>query len=396
MKTLFLDCFCGISGDMTVGALIDAGADVAYLRSVADSLGLSGVDLKVDKVNKRGIQATWFQVLVDAGMPQPHRHLSHVVDIINKAAMDSVAKAQALAAFTHIGEAEAAVHGVPVEKVHFHEVGAVDSIMDIVLANAALQQLGIEQVFCSPLVVGSGTVTCDHGVMPVPAPATALLLRDIPWQAGDVACELVTPTGAALVKQWAKSFSPLASMTTRVVGYGAGTRDLPDRANVLRVFIGETTDGMACLEPVTILETTIDDANPEITALLIPILMQAGARDAYITPVLAKKGRLAQHLTVLTDREKVEALMHLLFTSSATLGVRIREELRRVLPREVRHVETPWGKVDVKVGILDGNINSAAPEFETCRVLADQHGIAVRTVYDHAMAAAAKGDFVHE
>lgn len=396
MKDLYLDCFCGISGDMTVGALLDAGADEAYLRSVAASLNIAGVSLKVEKVTKKGIRATSFQVLTDTHAHQPHRHLSHIIDMIQGAVLDEKAKTAAVSTFELIGKAEAEVHGVPVEKVHFHEVGAVDSIMDIVLANAALANLGIGRIICSPLVAGSGTVACDHGVMPVPAPATALLLRGVPWNAGEVPCELVTPTGAALAKQWTEAFMPMPDMRTDAVGYGAGTRDLPDRANVLRVFVGEFLERLPALESIAVLETTIDDMNPELSALLLPILLQAGARDVFVAPVMAKKGRMAQHVTVLADPGKAASLARLVFQNSTTLGVRIREERRWALYRETCCVETPWGKVPVKTGLLQGETVVSSPEFEVCRALAEANALPVRTVYEAALAAALKGEFVDE
>ena len=393
---LYLDCFCGISGDMAVGALIDAGADAAYLESVAASLNLDGVRLAVEKVVKKGIRATWFRVLTDSHVHQPHRHLSHVLEIINKASMDESAKKGASAAFELIGRAEAEVHGVPVEKVHFHEVGAIDSIMDIVLANAALHHLGITKVLASPLVTGSGTVTCDHGVMPVPAPATALLLRGIPWSAGDVPCELVTPTGAGLVKQWADAFVPIPEMNVEVIGYGAGTRDLPDRANVLRAFLGAQKGVLPALETIAVLETTIDDMNPELAAVLAPVLFEAGARDVFVAPVMGKKGRMAQHITVLADPEKAAMLARVVFENSVSLGVRVREERRWALGRETRQVNTPWGRVRIKIGILGGVETATSPEFEDCRALAEAHAKPVRVIYEFALAAAVRGEYVHE
>ncbi len=396
MKTLYLDCFCGISGDMAVAALVDVGADPSYLRDVAASLGLDGVEVGIDRVIKHGIQATRFQVQTDPHAHQPHRHLSHILEIIQHARMDEAAKEAATAVFQRIGQAEAAVHGIPVERVHFHEVGAVDSIMDIVLANAALYSLGIGCVLCSPLVVGSGSVACEHGVMPVPAPATALLLQGLPWSAGDIQGEMATPTGVALAAQWSVAFTPMPAMVTQATGYGAGTRDLPDRANVLRVFVGEQAERIPELEPITVLETTIDDMNPELTALLTPELLQAGARDVFVAPVAAKKGRIAQHVVVLAAPEKARELARLIFMHTTSLGVRIREERRWVLDRETRHVKTPWGVVKVKIGLLDKMTTVASPEFEDCLSLARDHGIAARTVYETALAAAVKGDFVNE
>lgn len=396
MKTLYLDCFCGISGDMTVGALIDAGADARHLLDVAASLGLEGVKLEVAKVDKKGIRATRFRVLTDPKVHQPHRHLSHVLTILRNAAVEEAVKDAAADAFKLIGLAEAEVHGVPLEKVHFHEVGAVDSIVDIVLANTALHSLGIKKVFCSTLVVGTGSVACDHGILPVPAPATALLLRGIPWRAGEVPYELVTPTGAALAKQWAAAFMPMPDMRVESVGYGAGTRELQDRANVLRVFVGEQPEQLPALEPISVLETTIDDMNPELTALLAPLLLEAGARDVFTAAVMGKKGRMAQHITVLSDPDKAGALARLIFANSVSLGVRVREERRWVLERETRHVNTPWGRVRVKIGLLEGAETAASPEFEDCRALAEANALPVRVIYASALAAAVRGEYVHE
>jgi len=396
MKTLYLDCFCGISGDMTVGALIDAGADKEYLLSVAASLNLDGVEVQADKVLKQGIQATRFQVLIDPETPQPHRHLRHVLEIIKNSALEEAAREKAAAVFERIAQAEATVHGVPVEKVHFHEVGALDSIMDILLANAALHNLGIEQVLCSPLITGGGTVTCAHGVMPVPAPATALLLKGIPWSAGDVQHELVTPTGAALAAEWATAFMSIPPMTTHAVGYGAGSRDLSDRANVLRVFVGEQVAAQPGLETVAVLETVVDDMNPELMALLTPELLQAGAREVFVAPVAVKKGRLGQQVTVLADTNKAWPLAQKIFTHSTSLGIRVREEQRWVLERVMRQVQTPWGRVGVKVGLLENRETTSSPEFEDCLALAKAHDIPARAVYEAALAAALKGEYSNE
>ena len=352
--------------------------------------------MRADKVVKRGIKATQFQVVIDRETVQPHRHLSHIIEIIQNSALEDAAKASAVSIFERIGRAEASVHGIPVEKVHFHEVGALDSILDIVLACAALHQLGIERVLCSPLITGSGTLTCDHGIMPVPAPATALLLQGVPWSAGDVQGELVTPTGAALAVQWAAAFAPMPAMTSYTVGYGAGTRDLPDRANVLRVFLGEQTLDTPANDTVAVLETVVDDMNPELLALLTPEMLRAGALDVIVTPVLGKKGRMAQHVTVLARPDSAGPLASLLFTHSTTLGIRVHEEQRWVLKREIRHVNTHWGRVSVKVGLLGNKETASSPEFEDCLACAQMHGVTVRAVYEAALAAALNGEYIHE
>jgi len=396
MKTLYLDCFCGISGDMTVAALLDAGASSDTILSSVNALSLEGVAASVEKVSKQGVQATQFHVGVDPEIHQPHRHLPDIIRIIDEAPLPEPVKEKAIRTFTLLGNAEAQVHGVPTEKIHFHEVGAADSIVDIIAANLALHDLKIRRVICSPLVTGSGAVKCAHGLMPVPAPATALLLCGIPWKAGDVSSELATPTGVALAKAWADSFEAMPMIKTARIGYGAGTRDFPDRANVLRVFIGESTDAAPFLEPVCVLETVIDDMNPELTALLIPQTLQAGARDAFITPILAKKGRAAHCLTVVCTRECKMDVVGAIFKNSGTLGVRIREEARYILERETRKVQTEWGQIAVKVGLLDKAPHCIAPEFDSCHATAEKYGVTTKKVYEAALKAAQEGAYVNE
>ncbi len=395
MKTLYLDCFSGISGDMSVGALLDAGADFATIRDALHSLGVAGFRVAAEKVNKSGIMATQFRVIQDAHAEHPHRHLHHVTDIIMRGNLPPPVQQAAVATFRIIAEAEAAVHGTTVDKVHFHEVGALDSIVDIVAAQHALHLLGIEAVYASALPVGGGTVKCAHGVFPVPAPATALILKGKPTYGGGAQCELVTPTGAALVAQWARSFGDAPLMRVERVGYGAGTRDLPDRPNLLRVFVGESDAPVAARESVLAVEANIDDMNPELLPPLIAALMDAGARDAFLTPVIAKKGRPAHCVTALCDDASLHRVAQALFAHSTTLGLRMRREERIVLERRWERVRTPWGAVRAKIGVLDGAVRNAAPEFEDCRTLAEQAGVPVRVVYDAALAAAIKGEFEH-
>jgi pyridinium-3,5-bisthiocarboxylic acid mononucleotide nickel chelatase len=396
MKIAYIDCFCGISGDMTVAALLDAGAPSDKIIAAINAIGLEGVSVATESVSKAGIRATRFVVTIDPHVHQHHRHLSDVSAIINAAPLPETVKSRAIQTFTLLGEAEAQVHGTTIDKVHFHEVGAADSIVDIIAANLALYELGIERVFCSALVTGSGTIQCDHGVMPVPAPATALLLDGIPWTTGDVSTELATPTGVALAKCWSSGFGTMPLMTTTATGYGAGTRDFPDRANVLRVFVGQTQDSLPQMENICVLESVIDDMNPELTALLIPAAMEAGARDAFITPIIAKKGRAAHCLTVLCENEYKTSVIKAVFENSTTLGIRMREETRCILERKTRRVNTAWGCVDIKLGILNDTVHTIAPEFDSCHKLAKQRQIAPRRIYDAAMAAAQKGDFVDE
>lgn len=393
MRIAYLDCFCGISGDMAVGALVDAGADFAAIRAALDSLGLRGFTVNAAKVNKHGIMATQFQVQFDAAEPHPHRHLADVLEIIDRGDLPAPVKAASVATFEALARAEAAVHGTTLEVVHFHEVGAVDSIVDIVAAQHAKHLLGVDRVAVSPMNVGSGTVQCDHGVLPVPAPATALLLQGKLTCGGDVAGELVTPTGAALVAQWAAACGPIPPMSVERIGYGSGTRDLPDRANVLRVFLGESASASAETQPILVVETNIDDLNTELFPPLLSALIEAGARDAFLTPIVGKKGRSAHCVTVLCEEAQARDIAGVLFRHSTTFGVRMRREERFVLERHWKSVATPWGRVRVKLGIWEGARTTAAPEFEDCRARAEAAGVPVRLVYEAALAAGLKGEF---
>ncbi|HPO17014.1 MAG TPA: nickel pincer cofactor biosynthesis protein LarC [Candidatus Hydrogenedentes bacterium] len=394
MRTLYLDCFSGISGDMTVGALIDAGADIGALRAALESLNVPGFTISAEKVIKNGISATQFRVLLHEH-EHPHRHLHHIVDIIQCAALPEPVKQAAIQTFTRLADAEATVHGTSPEKVHFHEVGAVDAIVDIVAAHLALHLLGIEQVVASPLHVGAGSVKCAHGWMPVPAPATALLLQGKPTYGGEVEGELTTPTGAAIVAQCAASFGGIPAMTVENIGYGAGTRDIPGRPNVLRVFIGQTDSPLGMQETITVMEATIDDMNPELFPPLLAALLEAKARDAFITPIVGKKGRPAYCITALCDAANVRGVADALFRHSSTLGVRFRQEQRFVLERHWKTVQTEWGRVRIKIGAYKGAASTAAPEFEDCRALAETAGVPVRRVYETALALAVKGEFEH-
>ena len=388
MKTLYFDCVCGAAGDMIAGALIDAGADFETLRTALGSLQIGGFAVSVERVKKKGIEATQFRVDVDASAPQPHRHLRHVLEIIEGGDLPPCVKDASAETFRRIAACEAEVHGTTVEHVHFHEVGAIDSIVDVIAAHLGLYLLGIERVESSRLPVGFGTVKAAHGVMPVPAPATAKLLAGVPIWGGDLEGEWVTPTGAALIAQLAQAYGPIPPMRIERVGYGSGLREAPDRANVLRVLVGRREDAGACTETVAVLETTIDDMNPELLPVLIQEALKAGAHDAFLTPIVGKKGRAAHMLTVLSPENRAEALVRTVLRNSTTLGVRIRRESRVCLPRDWWPVATPWGEVRVKYGLLDGAASAPAPEFEDCRALAEKAGVTVLDVYQAALAAA--------
>lgn len=448
MKTLYFDCACGASGDMILGALLDAGADLGTVREALDSLGVAGYSVDTQRVNKQGIMATQFRVLVDGAAPdvdghgpehghthahshghghthghshghghtydrdhdhehehehshghehahthahrhghEPHRHLADILEILERGDLPGPVRAASEATFRLIAEAEAEVHGTTVDHIHFHEVGAIDSIVDVIGGQMALYLMGVERVVASPLNLGSGTVKCDHGIMPVPAPATAKLVRDMPVYGSAVPHELVTPTGAALIKIMAHGYGPLPAMRIAREGYGSGTRDLADRANVLRVFVGDALDDVAG-DVVTVMEAAIDDMNPELYPALIEALLAAGARDVFLAPGLGKKGRPAHMATVLCTPSDAHALAAVLFRESTTIGLRMREERRLVLPRDWASVTTPWGSIRVKVTRFEGAVSTAMPEYEDCRAAASQAGVPVRRVYEAAWAAA--------
>ena len=371
--TCYLDAFSGISGDMLVGALANAGADQHALTAAIAALEI-GAAVSFEKVKRRGIGATKFHVAVEH--QHAHRHLSHIVKIVEKANLPERAKTNALAVFQKLAEAEAEVHQVPIEKVHFHEVGAADSIADIVGACLAFHLLDVHRIVCSPVNVGSGTVKTEHGILPVPAPATARLLTGVPVYARGPELELTTPTGAAVAVTLAASFGVLPPMTVARSGFGAGGYDFPEHANVLRVILGEPT-GAAEATTVAVIEANIDDLNPQVLAYAMERLLEAGALDVTLEPILMKKGRPGNLLRVVAQPRDREALAQIVFAETSTLGMRIHTAERRVQARSFVEVETPHGKVRMKVS-GDG---SFAPEYEDCRKLAQRIRRGVETDY---------------
>jgi pyridinium-3,5-bisthiocarboxylic acid mononucleotide nickel chelatase len=376
MKVCYFDAFSGISGDMTVGALLDAGADWDALRDVLGSLGL-GASFRLEKTRRKGIAASKFSVTFEE--QKKHRHLPHIEKIILGGNLSGLAQKNALAVFRRLGEAEAKSHDVPIEKVHFHEVGAVDSICDIVGACVALDLLGVTEVRSSAINVGSGTVNTEHGVLPVPAPATAELLKDKPVYAAGPEAELTTPTGAALVTTLASGFGSLPAVRILSQGFGAGDKDFPMRANVLRVLIGERTSASETTT-VSVLEANIDDSTPQVLGYAMERLFDAGALDVTLTPVFMKKNRAATQISVIAAPETTEQLADILFAETSTLGVRITEAQRRVLEREIHEVETSFGRVRVKRNSSGG----VAPEYDDCRRAALEHHVPLRTVIAEA------------
>ncbi len=431
MRIAYLDCFSGISGDMFLGALVDAGVSPKLLEDTVEALDI-GARLEISRVQRGGISATKVDVYSngekdlprevfqeqrghnhahehahDRGHAHSHEHkhdhehargLNEIREIIGKAAISCTSKATAIRIFETLGEAEAEIHNMPIEEVHFHEVGAVDALVDIVCAVVGAESLAVEEWVCSPLNVGGGTVKCAHGTLPVPAPATLKLLRDAPVYSSGPQVELVTPTGAAIVKTLSSRFSPFPAMKIEKAGYGAGTRDFPEHPNVLRLTIGEALlpDGAsksssASNDSITVLEANLDDLSPQVLAYAMERLLAEGALDVFSVPVQMKKGRPGALLTVLAKMEDANRLAKLIFAETTTLGVRRREEQRQTLSRRWENVDTTWGPVRVKIASMNGSISNYAPEFEDCRKLAETHHVPLKQVMEEAVRAYASG-----
>lgn len=385
MKLVYFDCFSGISGDMTLGALVDAGCPVDQLRDEVRGLQVPGWELSAEKVWKNGLAATYVHVKTED--QSKHRSLGAILEILHKSQLVTAVRERAAAIFTKLGEAEARVHDVPLEKIHFHEVGAVDAIVDIVGACVGFHALGIEKFACSALNVGGGTVKMAHGVLPVPAPATANLLQGKPTYSNGVQKELVTPTGAAIVATLCETFGPQPHMTVSAIGYGAGTADLEGQPNVLRIMVGKSAEKTVAGfdEEISVIEANLDDMNPQIYGYFLEKALAAGALDVYATPVQMKKNRPGTLLTVLCKPGDVSALMSLVFAETTTFGARTYRAQRRVLPREWVKVATEFGEVRIKVSRVNGSVLHAAPEFEDCRRVAEEKNVPLQRVIAEAM-----------
>ena len=383
----YLDCFSGISGDMLLGAMVDAGLSLDDLRGDLARLPLTGYEVRAERVTKQGLAGT--KVTVEVEHAHAHRGLADILDLLAAADLPAEVQAGATRIFTRLAEAEAKVHGTSVEQVYFHEVGAVDAIVDVVGACCGLRRLEIEEVYASALPLGGGWVDTAHGRLPVPAPATVELLKGAPTYGGPVEKELVTPTGAAILTTLCRGFGPMPPMTVKATGCGAGSLDLP-HPNLLRLMIGEPVEPLR-EQRLTVLETNIDDMNPEFYDHLMERLFAAGALEVYLTPIVMKKSRPGTLVSVLTEPAWVEALSEILFRETSTLGLRVMEVARRCLEREWREVETEYGRVRVKLGLLRGEIVTAAPEYEDCKRLALARGAPVKAVYEAARAAFLQG-----
>jgi len=409
MPIAYFDCFAGSGGDMIVAALIDAGANAVAIAEHIARLGFEGLELKAENVQRKGMRGVHFQVL-DHGRPadaapdgdeashghhhdghhnhhhhHAHRGLSDVLSLIDAVNLPERAGQRARAIFHRLAEAEAKVHGIDVEKVHFHEVGAVDSIVDVVAACVAMELLGIDRVLCSPIVLGSGTVTCAHGTIPVPAPATAELVTGAATVGGIVEGEATTPTAAAVLTTLAESFGPLPAMKVSAVGWGAGTREGKTLPNLLRVFVGEF-DPAGQADTAVELAANIDDCTGEVIGATIEKLLLAGCLDAWAAPVVMKKSRPAWTLSALCDPADEAEAARILFGETTTMGLRRRRCERVKLDRRIETVETRYGPVRVKVGLLDGREVTASPEFEDCRRAGETHHASVREAVAEALA----------
>ncbi|WP_250846654.1 nickel pincer cofactor biosynthesis protein LarC [Aquisphaera insulae] len=379
----YFDCFSGISGDMTLGALVDAGVDHRAIEEAVASLGLPG-SLSFETVKKGGFRAT--HARVETPHEHAHRHLHHIEAIIDKGRLTASQKDLAKKIFLKLGEAEARVHGSELAKIHFHEVGALDSIMDIVGSAVGLDLLGVDRFEASPVPPGRGWIRAAHGRMALPAPATAEILKGVPLADSPAECELTTPTGAAILTTVVERFGPLPAITIESIGLGAGTRDLPEQANVLRLFIG-TVDLPPSADRVWVLETNLDDLPGEVVGYTTIKLMEVGALDAFVTPIQMKKNRPGVMISVLCDEAKIPAMEETLFRETSTLGIRRYPVSRHKLKRQAIEVETPFGPIRGKLGWIENRPPTFSPEYDDCARAASSRGIALREVYDAAHAA---------
>jgi len=377
----YFDCFSGISGDMVLGSLVDAGADLREIERELRKLKLDGWSISAQKVNRRGIFAT--RVKVETGETHHHRGLSTIVGLIDQAGLAPRAAERAKKIFTRLGEAEARVHQMPIEKVHFHEVGAVDSIIDIVGAAIGFELLGLDEFACSALDVGGGQVKTAHGLLPVPAPATAELLRGAPTYSSGIERELVTPTGAAIATTLSTRYAEIPRMTLRAIGYGAGTADIAEKPNVLRLLIGEreaSDAGEYWGAPVTVIETNVDDMSPQIYGYFAERALAAGALDVFSTSAQMKKNRPGLLVTILSEPGNVSRLIDLVFRETTTIGVRTYEVRRKTLDREIVTVATEFGDVNVKLSRMNGSLLNATPEYDDCQRIAAERRVPLKQV----------------
>ena len=387
MRTLYFDCFAGVSGNMILGGLIALGVDREELSRRLETLSPSGFELEIETLNRAGISAVHARVIVPD--ETKHRHLSDIEKIIGSSTLSEIVKQRATAVFRRLAEAEAKVHGIGIEKVHFHEVGAMDAIIDIVGACIGFEMLGVERFLGSKIHVGSGFIEMAHGKYPVPPPAVAKLLEGIPFYSTEVTGELATPTGAAIIASVCESFGAMPEMTLERTGYGAGTREYEKFPNVLRLMLGESEKAAVSGESqqLVLLETNIDDLSPQILGYVMERAFEIGALDCWFTPIQMKKNRPAVMLSVLCEIEKRPTMSELIYTETSTLGIRVKLIERECLNREIVRVETVYGAIDVKIGTLAGRVVNAMPEYEQVKKAALENGVPFHSVRDAALSA---------
>ncbi len=381
-RILYYDCFAGISGDMNLGALVDLGVDAAYLERELGKLNIEGFRLEVEPGMRKGISGTKVTVVVDHPENEKHRHLSHIEALINNSSLSDRIKKKSLAIFDLVAEAEAKVHNISKEQVHFHEVGALDSIADIVGAAICQEYLEVDEIQASPVQLGGGFVKCAHGMMPVPAPATAEIVADIPVKTGLVEYEATTPTGAAILAATVDRFESRMELVVLKTGYGIGQRD-GEIPNVLRVYLAEgskrVTEDVEEEEAV-MLECNLDDMNPERYTHVMDLLFEAGAADVFIIPIVMKKSRPGHMLSVLCSSDSVDKMKEILFTETSSIGLREHTLRKSMLRREMVMVSTKYGKIEVKRSFFNGRVVNEKPEFEQCRKLAREHGVTLEEI----------------
>ena len=382
MKKAYFDCFAGVSGDMIIGAFLDAGIDYKFLENELSKLNISGYTLSYEKCLKKNISSSKFNVKVISD--QSHRSLSSIIKIIESSTLHPVVKSNAIAIFNIIGKAESLIHNTDIESIHFHEIGGVDSIIDICGAAICFHEAGIEESVSSPLNTGSGFIETAHGTLPVPAPATAEILKGIPVYSTGIKAELTTPTGAAIIKHYCHNFSPLPDLKSESIGYGAGTKDL-EIPNVLRIFIGTDKENPAIDDEVSELEASIDDMNPEFYSYLFELLLKEGALDVSVIPAVMKKNRPGHILKIISSKEKSDLIAEIVFRETTTSGVRINIVKRKILERTLQRFETKFGEIKVKIHKLNGIPVTLSPEYEDCKNAAIKFDVPLKEVYNEAI-----------
>ncbi len=389
MKIAYFDCFSGISGDMILGALADLGNDFSFIKKELKKLDLKGYSLSHKKVKRGVIETTKVDVKVTE-KSSSKRNLKSIISIIKNSGLAEKIKNDSIKIFRRLAEAEATVHGTTINKVHFHEVGAIDSIVDIVGSVIGIHHLNISKIVSSSINVGSGFVKCDHGTLPVPAPAVVEILRGVPCFSSGIRQELTTPTGAAVIVTLANEFGSLPELKTDRVGYGAGGKNLKEMPNALRIILGELSIANELKKEIFVLETNIDDMNPEFYDVVMEKLFQAGAVDVFLTPIIMKKNRPATKLSVLTQQQNVEMLANEVLKNTTSFGIRFYPVERVMLEREFQEIETVLGKVKVKIGKRDGEICHISPEYEHCKKISREQGIPIKKVYEEIQSAICK------